>query len=330
MPRWNPVSISGYHIREAGSTAAQELAFTLKNGLTYVEQPIARGLDVDSFAPRLSFFFNAHIDFFEEIAKYRAARRIWARELRESYGAQEPRSLAAALPHPDRRRVADRAAAGEQHRPHRDRGAGSRAGRHAVAAHQLLRRGPGAPDRGRRAGRASDAADHRDETGVANTTDPLGGSLLRRGADRSRSRGGLRATSPRSTSSADGRGVKPATRSARSPMRPSVPAGGRDRRRILVGVNDFVAGRRTSHTTLRIDPAVERTQIDRLAAPSSRRDAAVEGAGRAARGRRERTNLMQALFEATRVQATEGEIVHALQQVWGTYTETPASADAKG
>ena len=90
MPRWHPVSISGYHIREAGSTAAQELAFTLKNGLTYVEQAIERGLDVDDFAPRLSFFFNAQIDFFEEIAKYRAARRIWARELRETLRRERP------------------------------------------------------------------------------------------------------------------------------------------------------------------------------------------------------------------------------------------------
>src|SRR6185295_7917939 len=92
MPRWHPVSISGYHIREAGSTAAQELAFTLKDGFTYVEQAIDRGLDVDDFAPRLSFFFNAHIDFFEEIAKLRAARRIWAREMRDTYGARNPRS----------------------------------------------------------------------------------------------------------------------------------------------------------------------------------------------------------------------------------------------
>src|SRR4051795_2924975 len=92
MPRWHPVSISGYHIREAGSTAAQELAFTLKDGLTYVEQAVERGLDVDAFAPRLSFFFNAHIDFFEEIAKYRAARRIWARELKETFGARKPES----------------------------------------------------------------------------------------------------------------------------------------------------------------------------------------------------------------------------------------------
>src|SRR5438067_1037490 len=93
MPRWHPVSISGYHIREAGSTAQQELAFTLKDGFTYVEQATARGLAVDDFAPRLSFFFNAHIDFFEEIAKYRAARRIWARELRNTYGARDERSM---------------------------------------------------------------------------------------------------------------------------------------------------------------------------------------------------------------------------------------------
>ena len=161
MPRWHPVSICGYHIREAGSTAAQELAFTLKDGLTYVEQPVARGLDVDDFAPRLSFFFNAHIDFFEEIAKYRAARRIWARELRETFGAQEPALVADALPHPDGGRVADRAAAAQQHRAHRDRGAGRRARRHAVAAHQLLRRGARAADRGGGADRAAHAAGDR-------------------------------------------------------------------------------------------------------------------------------------------------------------------------
>src|SRR5262249_31821870 len=92
LPRWHPISISGYHIREAGSNAVQELAFTLANGFAYVDAAIERGLDVDDFAPRLSFFFNAHLDFFEEIAKYRAARRTWARELRERYGAKNPRS----------------------------------------------------------------------------------------------------------------------------------------------------------------------------------------------------------------------------------------------
>src|SRR6201991_3177008 len=93
MPRWHPVSISGYHIREAGSTAQQELAFTLKDGFTYIENALERGMGVDDFAPRLSFFFNAHVDFFEEIAKYRAARRIWAREMRDTYGAKREESL---------------------------------------------------------------------------------------------------------------------------------------------------------------------------------------------------------------------------------------------
>src|SRR4029077_5394753 len=92
MPLWHPISISGYHIREAGSTAAQELAVTLADGFTYVEWAIERGLDVDDFAPRLSFFFNAHLDFFEEISKYRAARRIWATQMRDKYGAKNPRS----------------------------------------------------------------------------------------------------------------------------------------------------------------------------------------------------------------------------------------------
>ena len=161
MPRWHPVSISGYHIREAGSTAAQELAFTLKDGLTYVEQAVARGLDVDDFAPRLSFFFNAQIDFFEEIAKLRAARRIWARELRETFGARDPRSwlmrthvqtagvvLTAQQPLNNITRTAIEALAG-------------RARRDAVAAHQLLRRGARAADRGRRPDRAAHAAGDR-------------------------------------------------------------------------------------------------------------------------------------------------------------------------
>ena len=161
MPRWHPISISGYHIREAGSTAQQELAFTLKDGFTYVEQAIERGLDVDDFAPRLSFFFNAHIDFFEEIAKYRAARRIWAREMRETYGATRPALDDAALPHPDGRRLADRPAAAGQRRPDDDRGARRGPRRHPVAAHELLRRGAGAADRGGRPARAAHAAGDR-------------------------------------------------------------------------------------------------------------------------------------------------------------------------
>ena len=161
MPRWHPISISGYHIREAGATAQQELAFTLMDGLTYVRQAVERGLDVDEFAPRLSFFFNAQIDLFEEIAKYRAARRIWARELRETFGAQNPRSwlmrfhaqtagvsLTAQQPLNNIVRTTIEALAAVL-------------GGHAVTAHQQLRRGAGAADRGGRAGRAAHPAGDR-------------------------------------------------------------------------------------------------------------------------------------------------------------------------
>ena len=161
LPRMHPVSISGYHIREAGSTAAQELAFTLADGLAYVDACRERGLDVDDFAPRLSFFFNAHMDFFEEIAKYRAARRIWAREMRERHGAQEPALVAHALSLADGRRLADGAAARGEHRADGDRGARRRPRRHAVAAHELVRRGPRTADGARRADRAADATGDR-------------------------------------------------------------------------------------------------------------------------------------------------------------------------
>ncbi len=113
VPRWNTISISGYHIREAGSTAAQEVAFTLANGIAYVQAAVDAGLDVDDFAAQLSFFFNAHNQFLEEVAKFRAARRLWAKIMRERFKAQEPAVLDAALPHPDSRLYPDRTTAGE-------------------------------------------------------------------------------------------------------------------------------------------------------------------------------------------------------------------------
>ncbi len=178
MPRWHPISISGYHIREAGSTAQQELAFTLKDGFTYVERAIERGLDVDDFAPRLSFFFNAHIDFFEEIAKYRAARRIWAREMRETYGAKNERSLADALPHPDRRRLADGPAAAQQHRPHAIEALaavlGGTQSLHTNSYDEAL--ALPTEEAVRIALRTQQVIAH--ETGVTNTIDPLGGSYF--------------------------------------------------------------------------------------------------------------------------------------------------------
>jgi methylmalonyl-CoA mutase N-terminal domain/subunit len=178
MPRWHPVSISGYHIREAGSTAAQELAFTLKDGLTYVEQAVERGLDVDDFAPRLSFFFNAQIDFFEEIAKYRAARRIWARELRETFGARNPKSwlmrfhtqtagvsLTAQQPLNNVVRTAIEALAGVL---------GGTQSLHTNSYDEAL--ALPTEDAARTALRTQQIVAH--ETGVTNTIDPLGGSYF--------------------------------------------------------------------------------------------------------------------------------------------------------
>ena len=183
VPEWNTISISGYHMREAGSTAVQEVAFTLANGMTYVQAAIDAGLDVDKFAPRLSFFFNAHSNFLEEVAKFRAARRMWARIMRDHFGAKNPEVADAALPHPDRRLDADRAAAGEQHRPHRAAGHVGGAGRNAVAAHQLLRRGAGAAHRAVGAHRAAHPADHRLRIRRAADHRSAGRLVLRRVAD---------------------------------------------------------------------------------------------------------------------------------------------------
>ena len=160
-PKFNPISISGYHIREAGSTAIQELAFTLRDGIEYVEWGIRRGLAVDDFAPALSFFFNAHNDFFEEIAKYRAARRIWYKTMTERFGAKSPRSSRSALPRADGGLFAHRAAALQQRRANRCAGPGGGDGRRAVPAHQFSGRGLGAAHRICRDARAANAADPR-------------------------------------------------------------------------------------------------------------------------------------------------------------------------
>ena len=141
VPKWNTISISGYHMREKGCSAVQEVAFTLANGIAYVQAAIDAGLEVDEFAPQLAFFFNGHNNVFQEIAKFRAVRRMWAEIMRDRFGAQNPRSHDGPLPHPDRRLDAHRAAAGEQHRPRRAAGIRRGLRRHAVAAHQRLRRG---------------------------------------------------------------------------------------------------------------------------------------------------------------------------------------------
>jgi methylmalonyl-CoA mutase N-terminal domain/subunit len=326
MPRWHPVSISGYHIREAGSTAAQELAFTLKDGFTYVEQAIERGLDVDDFAPRLSFFFNAQIDFFEEIAKYRAARRIWARELRETYGAKNPKSwlmrthvqtagvsLTAQQPLNNITRTAIEALAGVL---------GGTQSLHTNSYDEAL--ALPTEDAVRIALRTQQII--AEETGVTNTIDPLGGSYfvealtdqLERHAYEYFARidalGGMVDAVKQNFPQRE-------IADASYELQGEIDAG----RRIVVGINGYTEGD-TGHTPLlHIDPDLERKQIGRVQAVRARRKtekvelALADIRAAAASGR----NLMPLLLDAARVHTTEGEIIGALQDVWGAYTETP-------
>ncbi|TMK58981.1 MAG: methylmalonyl-CoA mutase [Actinobacteria bacterium] len=326
MPRWHPVSISGYHIREAGSTAQQELAFTLKDGFTYVERAIERGLDVDDFAPRLSFFFNSHIDFFEEIAKYRAARRIWAREMKETYGATKEESmrlrfhtqtagvsLTAQQPLNNIVRTALEALAavmgGTQslHTNSFDEALAlptEEAVRVALRTQQIIAT----------------------ETGVTNTADPLGGSwFVEQLTDE------MEAAAYGYFARIDELGGMVEAIRRNFPQREIADASFRyqqelnERRRIVVGVNDFTQDDEEPTPILKIDPSLEGKQRDRLAATRAARDgAAVESAlaelKRVAAGE---GNLMPPIIEAARTQATEGEMISAMQEVFGTYTESP-------
>jgi methylmalonyl-CoA mutase N-terminal domain/subunit len=326
MPRWHPISISGYHIREAGSTAAQELAFTLKDGLTYVEHAVARGLDVDDFAPRLSFFFNAQIDFFEEIAKYRAARRIWARELRDTFGAKNPKSwmmrfhtqtagvsLTAQQPLNNIVRTAIEALAGVL---------GGTQSLHTNSYDEAL--ALPTEEAVRIALRTQQIIAH--ETGVTNTIDPLGGAYF------------VEALTDRMEEQAYDYfhkidqlgGMVQAVKEgfpqreiadASFDLQREIDSG----RRTVVGVNAFNEGDDGQTSLLRIDPALERKQIDSVRAVKAARDAAAVEATladlkeAAVAGR----NLMPLLVAAARVHASEGEIIETLQQVWGDYREAP-------
>ncbi|MBA2506083.1 MAG: methylmalonyl-CoA mutase family protein [Thermoleophilaceae bacterium] len=326
MPRWHPVSISGYHIREAGSTAQQELAFTLKDGLTYVEEAVERGLDVDDFAPRLSFFFNAHIDFFEEIAKYRAARRIWARELKETFGAKNPKSwlmrthsqtagvsLTAQQPLNNVIRTAIEALSAVL---------GGTQSLHTNSYDEAL--ALPTEDAVRLALRTQQII--AEETGVANTIDPLGGSYF------------VEALTDKMEEAAYGYfakidelgGMVEAIK-VNYPQREIADAAFRYQQeldsgqRIMVGVNGYTEGDEENIPILRIDPALERKQIDRLAWVKASRDserveASLAALRQAAAGR---VNLMEPLLECARARASEGEIISAMQDVFGTYTETP-------
>src|SRR5829696_1577347 len=326
MPRWHPVSISGYHIREAGSTAQQELAFTLKDGFTYVERAIERGLEVDHFAPRLSFFFNAHIDFFEEIAKYRAARRIWAHELRETYGARDERSLLMRF----HTQTAGVSLTAQQPLNNIVRTAiealsavlGGTQSLHTNSFDEAL--ALPTEEAVRVALRTQQVIAH--ETGVANTIDPLGGSYF------------VEALTDRMETAAyeyfgriDELGGMVEAIKQNYPQREIADASFtlqeeiERQQRIIVGVNRYQQAEKRQLEILKIPPELERKQIGRTQAVRARRDSeAVETAlaelrDAAAADR----NLMEPLLDAARAHTTEGEIVQSLQQVFGTYTETP-------
>jgi methylmalonyl-CoA mutase N-terminal domain/subunit len=327
MPRWHPISISGYHIREAGSTAQQELAFTLKDGFTYVEEAVARGLDVDHFAPRLSFFFNAHIDFFEEIAKYRAARRIWAREMRDTYGARQPESLrmrfhtqtagvslTAQQPLVNIVRTAIEAMAGVL---------GGTQSLHTNSYDEAL--SLPTEDAVRLALRTQQVIAH--ETGVANTIDPLGGSYFVESLTDEMERAAYeyfaRIDELGGMVEAIKRGF-PQREIADASFRyqQEVDAG----RRVVVGVNEYRLEGEEDVELHRPDPAVERKQGDRLQRTRADRDsAAVERAlaELKAAAVTDGENLMPHFLDAARARASEGEMIAALQEVFGRYTEQP-------
>jgi methylmalonyl-CoA mutase N-terminal domain/subunit len=327
LPRWHPISISGYHIREAGSNAIQELAFTLANGFAYVDAAIERGLDVDDFAPRLSFFFNAHIDFFEEIAKYRAARRIWARELREKYGAKNPRSwlmrfhtqtagvsLTAQQPEVNIVRTALEGLAAVL---------GGTQSLHTNSFDEAL--ALPTEDAVRIALRTQQVIAH--ETGVVNTIDPLGGSYyleeltnrLEREAydyfDRIEKLGGV---IPAIKENFFQREIADASFRYQHEVE--------QKQRVVVGVNRYQLDEDTPVDILRIDPGLEQKQISRVEGLRGKRDAAkVEAALTRLKeaGSRENENLMPVLVDAARNYVTLGEMCDALREVWGTWRETP-------
>jgi methylmalonyl-CoA mutase, N-terminal domain len=327
MPLWHPISISGYHIREAGSNAAQELAFTLADGFTYVEWAIERGLDVDEFAPRLSFFFNAHLDFFEEIAKYRAARRIWARTMRERFGAKNPRSwlmrfhtqtagvsLTAQQPEVNIVRTAIEALAAVL---------GGTQSLHTNSYDEAL----ALPTEGavRIALRTQQVIAH--ETGVVSSIDPLGGSYhvealtneLERQAyeyfEQIERLGGVVAAIKENF-------FQKEIAEASFRYQAEVEA----RQRIVVGVNRYELETEAPLEILKIDPALETEQIERVQGLRARRDSrAVEGALARLKedAARDDRNLMDPIVEASRAYVTMGEMCDALREVWGTWRETP-------
>ncbi len=327
MPLWHPISISGYHIREAGSTAAQELAFTLADGFTYIEWALERGLDIDDFAPRLSFFFNAHLDFFEEIAKYRAARRIWARELSNRYGARNPRSLLMRT----HAQTAGVSLTAQQAEVNIVRTAiealaavlGGTQSLHTNSFDEAL--ALPTEDAVRLALRTQQVIAH--ETGVTVTADPLGGSYyvehltneLERQAyeyfDRIQELGGV-------VAAIEVNFFQQEIADAAFRFQSEVEAG----RRVVVGVNRYESDDDDAPPLLKVDPRLEARQIERVQALRARRDAAGVEAALAELKRaaaRDDVNLMPPIIEAARADVTMGEMCDAFREVWGTWRERP-------
>ena len=334
MPRWHPVSVSGYHIREAGSTAAQELAFTLANGFAYVEAAMAAGLGVDEFAPRLSFFFNAHIDFFEEIGKYRAARRIWSRWMSERYGAKSTRSLqlrfhtqtagvslTAQQPEVNVARVAIEALAGVL---------GGTQSLHTDAYDEAL--ALPTEKAARLALRTQQVVAF--ETGAAEVSDPLGGSYyvewmtdeLERQAEEVFAH--LDRTGNGSILEGVYAGIEDGWFSgeiadAAYAFERKVNSG----RRVVVGVNRFTEGDGDAPPLLAIGAEVEELQLKRLAQVRQDRDGAAVAAAldqlRTAAAVADH-NLMPDIVDAVKVYATVGEVMDALADVFGRWTEAPS------
>jgi methylmalonyl-CoA mutase N-terminal domain/subunit len=332
MPRWHPVSISGYHIREAGSTAAQELAFTLANGFAYVEAAERAGLAVDDFAPRLSFFFNAHIDFFEEIGKYRAARRIWARWMKDRYGATDERSmrmrfhtqtagvsLTAQQPENNIARVAIQALAGVL---------GGTQSLHTDSYDEAL--ALPTEEAARIALRTQQIVAH--ETGVAEVADPLGGSHYVEWMT-----GELERQAEEIFAHLDELGGGSMLEGAIVGVEQGYFQGQiaeaaydferklNDGRRVMVGVQAFTEGDSNDKNILYIGPEIEETQRKRLAEVKRHRDDAavassLESVGKAAAD--PTANTMPSIIDAVRVHATVGEIIGALQAEFGVWTET--------
>jgi methylmalonyl-CoA mutase N-terminal domain/subunit len=324
VPRWNSISVSGYHIREAGATAAQELAFTLRDGIEYVQYGIEAGLDVDEFAPRMSFFFNAHSDFFEEIAKYRAARTIWADVMRNRFGATSERSwtlrfhsqtagvsLTAQQPYNNVVRTAVQALSAVL---------GGTNSLHTNSLDEAL--ALPTEEAATLALRTQQIIAH--ETGVANVVDPLGGSYFLEA---------LTADLTRETYAyfdrIDARGGMVAAIEQGFPQREVSESAYRfqqaveRKEQVIVGVNDFVASDEPPVEILYIDDTATERQMARLAEVKARREpAAVAGTLDAMRRAAEGTdNLMPAMLDAVRAHATLGEMCDALRDVWGEWEE---------